>query len=395
MDPSAPFPRPMTAPNAFSVMTKPTGAICNLDCTYCYFLEKEQLYPGSQFRMDHVTTEIYVKQLLESQNGPECSLVWQGGEPTLMGLDFFKNVMALVEQYKPEKMQVFHSIQTNGTLLDDEWCEFFASNNFLVGISIDGPEKLHDTYRVNKAGKATHAQVLKAINLLKKHKVEFNILTVVNKSNQSHPLDVYRYFRDVLDASYIQFIPLVETRNSTLAERSVDPKAWGEFLITIYDEWLGNDVGKVFVQIFEVALGIWLGKPSSLCLFAEECGNGLALEHNGDLYSCDHFVDPKYLLGNIKEKHILELVASDKQREFGRNKRTTLPNQCLNCEVKFACNGECPKNRIISTSDGEFGLNYLCVGYRNFFNHIDSSMKEMADLLISGKYVDQIMEKYR
>jgi uncharacterized protein len=391
VDPSAPFPRPLTAPNAFSVMTKPTGAICNLDCKYCYFLEKEALYPGSNFHMDYSTTEIYIKQLLESQNGNECTLVWQGGEPTLMGLDFFKTVLNLVERYRPQNMRVFHSIQTNGTLLDEDWCEFFAENQFLVGISIDGPATLHDSYRVNKSGKQTHSQVVKAIKLLKQHNVEFNLLAVVSKSNQDYPLDVYRHFRDELDATYIQFIPLVETRNAILTERSVNSRKWGDFLIQVYDEWLSRDVGKVFIQIFEVALGIWLGKPSSLCIFAEECGNGLALEHNGDLYSCDHFVEPKHLIGNIKERHILELVSSDKQRAFGKNKRTSLPSQCINCEVKFACNGECPKNRIISTTDGQAGLNYLCDGYRRFFNYIDPSMKQMVDLLVSGKFVDEIM----
>lgn len=393
MNPEAPFPRPLTAPRAFAVMTKPTGAICNLDCSYCYFLEKEALYPDSNFRMSEEILAIYIKQLLESQESPECTLVWQGGEPTLMGLEFFKKIMDLVSKYRPTGMQVFHSIQTNGVLLDEEWCKFFRENGFLVGISIDGPDWMHDQYRVNKAGKATHAQVVKALELLKSHQVEFNLLTVVSQSNQDHPLELYRYFRDELVANYIQFIPLVEQRNNLLTARSVDPKKWGSFLISIYDEWIAKDVGKVFVQLFEVSLGIWLGKPSSLCLFSQECGNGLALEHNGDLYSCDHFVEPAHLLGNIKESHMLTLVASDKQREFGRAKRTTLPQYCLDCEVRFACNGECPKNRFARTPIGESGLNYLCVGYRDFFNHIDPTMKKMAQLLMDGRFVDEIITK--
>lgn len=391
MDPSSPFTRPITAPSSFALMTKPTGAICNLDCSYCYFLEKEQLYPGSDFRMSDETLEQYIKQLIESQVGTECTLVWQGGEPTIMGLSFFEKTLKLVEKYQRPGMKIYHSIQTNGTLLDDEWCTFFSSNNFLVGISIDGPEILHNQYRVNKSGRETFHQVVAAIDLLRKHRVEFNVLSVVSKANEKYPLDVYRFFRDELSANFIQFIPLVERRENLLIDRSVNPDEWGKFLITIFDEWVKNDVGKVFVQIFEVSLGIWLGKPSSLCLFAEECGNGLALEHNGDLYSCDHFVEPQYLLGNIHKDHMLTLVASEKQREFGRAKSLTLPNYCLNCEVKFACNGECPKNRFVNTPDGETGLNFLCSGYRSFFNHIDSDMKLMANLFRSGRFVDEII----
>ncbi|MEJ6621379.1 MAG: anaerobic sulfatase maturase [Opitutae bacterium] len=375
-------------------MSKPTGAICNLDCNYCFFLEKELLYPGSSFRMSESTLETYISQLIESQATNLLTIVWQGGEPTMMGIGFFQKVFKVVEKYRPPRMQISHAIQTNGTLLNDEWCELFARENVLVGLSMDGPAKFHDKYRVDKGGQPTHSRVMKGLNLLKRHGVQFNILCTVNAANQDFPLVVYRYFRDELDVKFIQFIPIVEILNSDTAQvtnRSVNPNQWGKFLITIFDEWVKADVGEIFVQMFDVALGSWMNLPSSLCIFSEVCGNGLALEHNGDLFSCDHFVNKENFLGNINEKHMLDMVSSEKQISFGRNKKTGLTDKCRNCPVKFACNGECPKNRIIKIENEENLHNYLCEGYLNFFTHIDPAMKKMRDLLHEGRFADEIM----
>lgn len=386
-------------PPAFHLLAKPTGAICNLDCKYCFFLSKEMLYPGSRFRMADELLEEYIRQYIEAQQVPEVNIAWQGGEPTMMGVDFFRRSVALVEKYKKPQQTIQYTMQTNGTLLDDEWGEFLKEHDFLMGISFDGPPELHDVYRVNKGGQGSFKQVLRGLRVLQKHNVEYNILCTVHAANADHPLEVYRYFRNELNAQFMQFIAIVERDNETgfqegnkVTERSVKAEQYGNFLITIFDEWVRRDVGRVFVQLFDVALGAWVGAPSSLCVFSPTCGNALALEHTGDLYSCDHYVEPDYLLGNIKETAMIELVASDKQRKFGQDKLDTLPNYCQECEVRFACHGGCPKNRFIETPTGEPGLNYLCAGYRAFFNHIDQPMKIMASLLKQNRAPAEIMQ---
>jgi uncharacterized protein len=408
---------PRHAPSSVHVMAKPTGAVCNLDCQYCFFLSKDTLYPGSKFRMADDVLEAYVRQVLELQRSPQVTIAWQGGEPTLMGLEFFRRANALARKHLRPGITLEHTIQTNGILLDDEWCEFLAGNGFLVGLSIDGPQAMHDAYRVNKAGNPTFSQVMRAVHLMHRHKVEFNVLCTVHDVNVGHPLEVYRFFRDEVGTSFLQFIPIVERatpatieianagwgdRNhqrplytqegSLVTERTVNPELWGTFLIGVFDEWVAHDVGNVFVQLFESALASWLGLPASLCIFAETCGNALVLEHNGDLYSCDHFVEPRFRLGNIKEQHLVQLIASDRQRAFGNAKLDSLPRYCQECEVRFACNGECPRNRFLRTPDGEDGLNYLCAGYKAFFRHIDRPMKIMANLLRCRKDAADVMQ---
>jgi uncharacterized protein len=349
--------------------------------------------------MSDALVDAYIGQLLESHPGPEITVAWQGGEPTLMGVDFFRRAFATAERLRRPGQVLHHTIQTNGTLLTDEWCELFAANNVLVGISIDGPPEVHDTYRVDKRGNATSAKVLRGLALLRENGVEFNVLCTVNAANQDHGRDVYRYFRDDLGTRFIQFIPIVERDNETgfqegdrVTTRSVDPEAFGRFLIAVFDEWVTRDVGTVFVQAFDAALASWLHLPASVCVFAETCGGAVALEHNGDLYSCDHFVEPKHLLGNITETHLADLIESPKQQSFGNAKRDTLPRYCIECSVRFACNGECPKNRFVLTPDGEPGLNYLCAGYKAFFTHIDRLMALMAERLRNGGYADEVME---
>ena len=410
---------PQNAPPAFHLLAKPTGAICNLDCKYCFFLSKEMLYPGSRFRMADELLEIYLKQLLEAHQAPEVNVAWQGGEPTLMGLDFFERSVAYVQKYKRPDQQVLHTMQTNGTKLDDDWAAFFKAHNFLIGLSVDGPKELHDAYRVNKGGEGSFDQVMRGWAALKKHQVDFNILCTVHAANADHPQEIYRFFRDELEAQFIQFIPIVERatfdflplanlgwserpggdrplytqQGSLVTERSVGAEQYGRFLIDIFEEWVRRDVAKVYVQLFDVTLGSHVGQHS-LCIFAPTCGNALALEHNGDLYSCDHYVEPDYLLGNIKETHMIELIASDQQRKFGQDKLDTLPRYCQECEVRFACHGGCPRNRFIVTPDGEAGLNYLCAGYKLFFNHVDGPMKMMAELLRRNRAPAEIMQWY-
>lgn len=391
-----PFPetRPPTAPPQFHVLAKPTGPICNLDCSYCFFLEKEALYPGDRFRMAESVMETYIRQVIESQAGPEITIAWQGGEPTLMGVEFFRRAVAYAEEVAGARRTLLHTMQTNGTLLTDEWCAFLHEKQFLVGISIDGPPALHDAYRVDKQGRPTFDRVRAGLDRLKAAGVEWNVLCTVHAANQDSPLEVYRYFRDDLGASFVQFIPIVERvdeAGTDLTDRSVDPDAWGRFLITVFDEWTRHDVGDVFVQMFDAALASWYGAPAALCIFGETCGNAVALEHNGDLYSCDHFVDPEHLLGNIMDTHMVELLAAPAQREFGTAKRDTLPTQCRECPVLFACRGECPKNRVGRTAAGEIGLNHLCAGYLAFFTHIDGVMRLMVDALRRGGHAGEVM----
>lgn len=386
------------APAAFHVMLKPRGAICNLDCKYCYFLAKEMMYPGSRFRMADDLLESYTKQYIDAQRVPEVTFAWQGGEPTLMGLDFFKRAVELQQQYRKPGMRIHNAFQTNGVLLDDDWCRFFHQHNFLIGLSVDGPKHIHDAYRVDKGGRPTFDRVMAGLALLKKHKVEFNILTTVHAANADHGVEVYRCLRDEVGTQFMQFIPIVERDNETgyqegdeVTDRSLTAEQYGRFLISIFDEWVRRDVGRVFVQIFDVALAAWAGERPGLCIFEETCGLALAMEHNGDLFACDHFVEPNYRLGNIQEIPLIDMVASAEQRQFGLDKRDKLPQYCRECEVRFVCNGGCPKDRFINTPTGEPGLNYLCGGFRAFFNHIDRPMHFMANELHAGRPPANIM----
>ncbi|MBX7255347.1 MAG: anaerobic sulfatase-maturation protein [Candidatus Hydrogenedentes bacterium] len=384
--------------SAFHVMTKPTGPICNLDCTYCFYLEKEKLYPNdSGWAMSDDTLESYIQQYIEAQDVPEIQFAWQGGEPTILGVGFFERAVELQKRYANGK-RINNAFQTNGILLDDRWGEFLAQNGFLVGISIDGPQELHDAYRRDKGGRGTFDKVLRGIDTLKKHRVEFNTLTCVNRKNSYHPLEVYRFLKSV-GSGFIQFIPIVERiaevtdedqlvlvspdypDKATVSRWSVEPLQYGKFLSAVFDEWVRNDVGETFVQIFDVALEAWVGYDPSLCVFAERCGTAMALEHNGDLYSCDHFVYPENRLGNIMEQGIRALVDSEQQKQFGNDKADALPQYCRSCDVRFVCHGECPKHRFIKTPDGESGLNYLCAGYKHFFTHIAPYMQFMANEL--------------
>ena len=386
------------APQAFHVMAKPTGARCNLHCDYCFFLEKSELYPGSDFRMTDEVRDEFVRQNIAAQQVPFVTIAWQGGEPTLMGLDFFRDALEVEREALPAGWQVERTIQTNGTLLDDEWAAFLAANDILVGLSIDGPRELHDAYRHDGAGRSVFDAVEAAARLLQKHGAEFNVLCTVNAANVDHPLDVYRYFRDELGAQFLQFIPIVEvdrpmsaTESGTVTDRSVSSRAYGEFLSAIFDEWVRHDVGEMFVQFFDGVLGAYVNGYSSLCVLRPTCGEGLALEHNGDLYSCDHFVDTQHLLGNIMQTPIAELVAGDQQQAFGQAKRDALPEYCKACDVLFLCNGECPKNRILLAPDGEPGLNWLCEGLKLFFEHTDPYMRTMAELLAKNRDAADIM----
>ena len=385
------------APQDFHVLAKPTGAVCNLDCKYCFFLSKEMLYPGSRFRMADDLLDLYIRQLLDANTAPEVNVAWQGGEPTLMGLEFFTRSIEYAEKHKKPGQRVSHTLQTNGTLLNDEWCAFLKAHNFLVGLSVDGPREMHDAYRVDKAGAGSFNRVMRGWGALRRHEVDFNILCTIHAANADHPLEVYRFFRDELHAQFIQFIPIVERATEAtlpiVTERSVNPEQYGRFLIEIFEEWVRRDVGKIHVQMFDVALGSWVG-VHSLCVFTPTCGNALALEHNGDLYSCDHFVEPAYLLGNIRETPMGEMVSSSRQRKFGNDKQETLPRTCKQCEVKFACTGGCPKDRFITTPDGEPGLNYFCAGYKAFFKHIEQPMTMMANLLRRDRAPAEIMHWY-
>jgi uncharacterized protein len=398
---------PVTLVPGYHVLAKPTGPICNLDCEYCFFLSKEMLYPGDRFRMADELLEAYLRQLIESHLTEDVTVAWQGGEPTMMGLEFFGRAVELVDELKRPHQRIHHTIQTNGVLIDERWAGFFKENDYLVGLSVDGPEPLHDRYRVDKRGRGTFDRVMAGFDHLRRADVDVNVLCTVHAGNQDHPLEVYRFFRDEMGVRFIQFIPVVERTTETLlplanlgwsttksnrrpvyvqqgscvTERSVDPAAFGRFLTSVFDEWVQGDIGEVYVQHFDTALANWYGEPPGVCVFSETCGAAVALEHNGDVYSCDHYVEPDYLLGNIADIPLGELVRSERQLKFGRDKRDTLPEFCRNCDVRFACHGGCPKNRFAETPDGEPGLNYLCAGYKHFFGHVDEPMQVMSDLL--------------
>jgi uncharacterized protein len=392
----------------FHIMTKPIGPVCNLDCKYCFYLEKENLYPNTRhWAMPSEVLERYIEQYIAAQPLDEVHFAWQGGEPTLLGGDFFRTVIALQQKYAGDK-SVHNALQTNGTLLDDDWGKFLAEHKFLVGISIDGPRELHDHYRVDKGNAPTFDRVMRGIEKLKGHKVEFNTLTVVNRHNSQHPLEVYRFLKEI-GSGFMQFIPVVERqaaepgsdglvliqpsfhRPAEVTEWSVEPLAYGKFLARIFDEWVKKDVGRTFVQQFDVALESWLGMEASLCVFRKTCGSALAMEHDGDLYSCDHFVYPEHKLGNVMEADLKQMVGSQQQTKFGLDKQNSLPRMCRQCDVRFACNGECPKHRFLTTPDGEPGLNYLCAGYKHFFHYIDPYMQFMAAELRAGRPPANIM----
>ena len=408
------------APQALHVMAKPTGAVCNLDCEYCFFLSKELLYPGSRFRMAEDLQETYVRQLMEAHaRAPEVVVAWQGGEPTMMGLDFFRRSIELERRYARPGQRVLNTVQTNGTLLDDDWGQFLAENGFLVGISIDGPPAMHDAYRVDKGGKPTFDRVIRGLDVLKRHHVDWNVLTTIHAVNGDHGDEVYRFLRDDLGATFIQLIPIVERATpetlevadagwgsgvhgrplyvqdgSLVTHRSVGPDQFGRFLIDVFEEWVRHDIGTVYVQMFDTALASWYGEPGSMCVHAETCGEQLALEHTGDLFSCDHYVEPGYLLGNIKDRHMLELIALPQQRKFGQDKRDTLTRYCLDCDVRFACNGGCPKDRFAVSPYGEPGQHYLCPGYEAFFRHVRRPMELMAQLLRDDRSPAELTSVY-
>ncbi len=398
--------------NHFQVMAKPIGPICDLDCTYCYYLEKEKLYPAEkQWKMPLDVLESFIRQQIETQQSANVSFAWQGGEPTLLGVGYFAKVVELQQKYAGGKT-IENALQTNGVLLDDEWCSFLAENRFLVGISIDGPRELHDRYRVNRRNAGTFDQVMRSLELLQKHQVEFNTLTVVHRYNSLYPLEVYRFLKEI-GSRFMQFIPIVErhpaapstdgrelvhpqfSSQATVTEWSVEPLQYGTFLCSIFDEWVRRDVGTVFVQLFDVALESWLGMQPGLCVFRELCGDALALEHNGDLYSCDHYVYPEHKLGNILDQSLRLMTSSEQQKKFGDDKRAALPAYCLTCAFRFACNGECPKHRFAKTPDGEEGLNYLCAGYKKFFQHIDLPLRFMADELRHERPPANVMQWMR
>jgi uncharacterized protein len=383
-------------------MVKPRGALCNLACDYCYYLAKADLYPQSGLRMSEGTLESYVRQYLATNFTPEVTFAWQGGEPTLMGLDFYRLAVGLQRKHARPGVRVLNTLQTNGTTLDDDWCAFLRANEFLVGISIDGPRDLHDANRKDRGGHATFDSVMRGLRLLRKHSVPFNILATVNQANADHPRRVYRFLRDVAGARFIQFIPIVERIQPdpgltpwAVSPRSVQGEQFGRFLTGVFDEWVRRDVGSVFVQAFDEALAAYSGGRPSLCVHQETCGTALVLEHNGDVYSCDHFVDRRHLLGNLVTSDLQSLVASRQQRSFGQGKWTTLPRACRDCDVRFACNGGCPKDRFVREGGEEQGENYLCEGYRLFFRHVREPMAMMAEELAAGRAPRNVMRQLR
>jgi uncharacterized protein len=395
-------------PTAFQVMLKPIGPMCNLNCSYCYYLEKEKLYKGTKdWKIPDNAMEEFVRQNIQSHEVPVVQFVFQGGEPSMLNTDYYRNILKIQDKYKGNK-RIENILQTNGTLLNDDWCRFLKENNFLVGISIDGPEEIHNKYRKYKNGEGSFAKVMQTIEKLNKFGVEYNTMTVVNDHNAKYPLDVYNFMKSI-GSHYMQFIPIVERVSEDLPESdlhlvqpsfkgdafvsewSVSPGDYSSFLIKIFDEWVRNDVGQYFVQIFDCALANWYGERAGLCVFNETCGEASCLEHNGDLYSCDHFVYPDKKLGNILEQPLEQMMKSEKQFKFGLAKRDTLTLQCLDCEYRFACHGGCPKNRISKTESGEEGLNYLCSDYKAFFKYVHPYMQFMADELKSKRPPANVM----
>ncbi len=398
-----PFARPLY------IMTKPAGSSCNLACEYCYYLEKKNLYTDASADRRHVMSddmlERFIKMYIESQSMPQILFSWHGGETLMRPLSFYKKVIELQKKYGGG-LVIDNSIQTNATLLTDEWCRFFKDNNWLVGVSVDGPQEFHDEYRRNNIGAPSFHKVMRGINLLKKHGVEWNALAVVNDFNADYPLDFYHFFKEI-ECRYIQFTPIVEriiphtdgrtlaspmdAHDAPLADFSVSPAQWGEFLCTIFDEWVKNDVGQYFIQLFDSTLANWAGVQPGVCTMARTCGHAGVMEFNGDVYSCDHFVFPEYKLGNIREKTLVEMMYSDRQQKFGTDKYDSLPGQCRRCKYLFACNGECPKNRFTVTADGEPGLNYLCEGYYRFFEHVAPYMDFMKNELDNQRPPSNVM----
>ncbi len=397
----SPFSKPLY------VMTKPVGAICNLACKYCYYLEKTNLYKEntSKFVMSDSLLEKFIEEYINSQTMPQVLFTWHGGETLMRPLSFYQKVVELQKKYANGRT-IDNCIQTNGTLLNDEWCEFFHDNHWLVGISIDGPQEFHDEYRKNKQGKPSFMKVMQGIHLLNKHQVEWNAMAVVNDYNADYPLEFYHFFKE-LRCHYIQFTPIVERihphadgrhlahvlqNEEKLADFSVSPEQWGNFLCTIFDEWVKNDVGEYFIQIFDATLANWMGAQPGVCTMAPTCGHAGVMEFNGDVYSCDHFVFPEFKLGNIYEKSLIEMMYSEKQIQFGQQKKDSLPNKCKECKYLFACNGECPKNRFLTTEDGEPGLNYLCKGYYQFFDHVAPYMDFMKKELLAERPPANVMK---
>ena len=370
----SPFAKPLY------VMAKPVGAACNLHCKYCYYLDKAKLYPGEHNMMDDDTLERFIKQYIESQTMGDILFTWHGGEPMLRPVSYYEKIIRLQQKYAAGR-NIANSLQTNGTLITDEYAEFFHKNNWLIGVSIDGPREYHDAYRRQANGNPTFDEVMRGIDTLNHHHVEWNAMAVVNHINGDHPLEFYHFFKKI-GCRYIQFTPVVDaTRLGELTPYSVRPRQWGEFLCRLFDEWIRKDVGKYFVQIFDATLANWCGISPGVCSLAKYCGHAGVLEHNGDVYSCDHYVYPQYKLGNIKTHTITEMMYSEQQTKFGRDKHLTLPRQCTACKWLFACNGECPKNRLLNTVDGEPGLNYLCEGYRMYFEHVAPYMEYMKKQL--------------
>jgi uncharacterized protein len=395
-----PFAKPLY------VMLKPAGAHCNLACKYCYYLEKNKLYPTAQRHlMSDEMLEQFTREYIEAQTMNQVLFTWHGGETLLRSIDFYRKDISLQQKYAGGR-RIDNVIQTNGTLLTDEWCEFFAQNHWLVGISIDGPQEYHDHYRVTPAGKPSWEKVMQGISLLKKHRVEWNAMAVVNAYNAEHPLEFYHFFRDN-GCQYLQFTPIVErltehedgrtlasladNREIPLADASVTPEQWGNFLCTIFDDWVRHDVGKMFVEIFDCTLANWMGVLPGICAYSKECGHAGVMEHNGDVYSCDHFVFPEYKLGNIREQSLIDMLYGEKQQAFSRLKHTSLPRQCKECDMEFACHGECPKNRFEKDKYGEPGLNYLCQGYYQYYSHVAPYMDFMKRELLAQRPPANIM----
>lgn len=403
--PATPFARPLY------VMTKAAGSSCNLACEYCYYLEKNNLYkdiqPDKRFIMSDQLLERFIDMYIQSQTTPQVQFCWHGGESLMRPLSFCKRVVELQQKYAAGHI-IDNTIQTNGTLLNDEWCRFFKDNNWLVGVSIDGPQEFHDEYRRNKMGAPSFRKVMQGINLLKKHGVEWNAMAVVNDFNADYPLDFYHFFKEI-ECRYIQFAPIVErilprkdgrhlaspmdANGAPLADFSVSPEQWGNFLCTIFDEWVRHDVGQYFIQLFDATLANWIGEQPGVCTMARTCGHAGVMEYNGDVYSCDHFVFPEYKLGNIRTSTLVEMMYSPRQQQFGNDKFDRLPDQCRRCKYLFACNGECPKNRFAVTADGQPGLNYLCAGYHRFFEHVAPYMDYMANELKNHRSPASVMNQ--